>query len=84
MKKKYVVLEGLKAGNRFFTINTGDDPTKLVDGTVAYKVIDYAATSKEAQSILYPTKEAEEAALRVILLTQDCFATPIKSTISWI
>jgi hypothetical protein len=43
--QKYVCLEGLKEGNRFFTTNTpGEDPTKLFDGTVAYKVLGYADT----------------------------------------
>jgi hypothetical protein len=50
---KYVVLEGLEHGNQFFTGHTeGKDPTKLFDGTVAYKVLGYTDTVEEAQRIL--------------------------------
>lgn len=55
---KYVILEGIEKGNRFFSFNT-DDPTKLYDGTVAYEVIGYANTVKEAQIKLYGRSTAE-------------------------
>lgn len=52
--KKLVVLEGIKLGNKFIsTTDEGDDPTKLNDGTVAYRVLgifeDDEAGMKEAQ-----------------------------------
>jgi hypothetical protein len=48
-----VVLEGLKEGNRFFSINIeGKDPIKLSDGTIAYRVLGYADTDEEALEIL--------------------------------
>jgi hypothetical protein len=51
-KSKFVILRGIKEGNRFFTENTGD-VTKLNDGTVAYTILGYADTSEEAQIALY-------------------------------
>ena len=40
MTKKLVAVEGIKEGNKFFsTMEEGEDPTKLADGTVAYKVL---------------------------------------------
>lgn len=52
---KYVCLEGLKHGNRFFTScdKESDENSKLRDGTVAYKILGYANTSEKAQEILY-------------------------------
>jgi hypothetical protein len=53
-RSKYVILEGIDAGNRFFTANTqGKDQTRLADGTVAYTVLGYANTIREAQIFLY-------------------------------
>lgn len=53
--KKFVVLEGLKHGNRFYSTNTpGEDPTKSAKGETWYKVIGYADTVEEAERILYP------------------------------
>lgn len=50
---KYVVLEGIQEGNKFYTGYTeGRDHTKLNDGTVAYKVLGFADTDAEAQKIL--------------------------------
>ena len=47
---KYVILEGIKQGNRFFSINNPDkDQTKLIDGTLAYRIIGYANSTDEAQ-----------------------------------
>ncbi len=63
LKKRYVLLEGIKEGNKFFTANTLN-PTKLADGTVAYTIIGYADTAIEAQSKLYPTKEDLDDAVR--------------------
>lgn len=53
--KKYVLLQGLELGNQFFSIASTDgyDDTKLLDGTVAYRIIGYAATVTEAQVKLY-------------------------------
>lgn len=54
MQNKYVILRGLEHGNRFFTTNDpAQDQTKLADGTVAYEVIGYADTIREAQTKLY-------------------------------
>jgi len=50
--KPYVILEGLAAGNRFFTTNSAN-PTLLVDGTVACRVLGYADTIAQAQIFLY-------------------------------
>jgi hypothetical protein len=34
---KYIALEGIKEGNKFYTVYTeGEDHTRLHDGTVAY------------------------------------------------
>jgi hypothetical protein len=47
---EYVILEGIKEGNRFYTSHTeGTDETKLANGKVAYKIIGYANTDEEAQ-----------------------------------
>jgi len=54
--KKYVLLEGIENFNRFYSSNTDDDPTKLFDGTVAYRIIGYADTSEEAQMELTSKK----------------------------
>lgn len=50
---KLVVLEGLKEGNRFYSNYTeGNDPTKLSNGTVAYKLFGFANTDEEARAII--------------------------------
>jgi hypothetical protein len=49
---KFVSLEGIDIGNRFWTGNNPDeDPTKLYDGTVAYRVLGYANTPEDAIKI---------------------------------
>lgn len=50
-KSPFVILRGIKEGNRFFSCNDGSDPTKLTDGTVAYTILGYADTVEEAQII---------------------------------
>lgn len=53
-QSEYVILEGIEAGNRFFTTNTpGQDQTRLATGEVAYRVLGYANTIREAQIFLY-------------------------------
>jgi hypothetical protein len=53
-KKKFVVLQGLAERNRFFTSHVpGTDPTKLDDGTLAYRILGYAHSVEEAQVMLY-------------------------------
>lgn len=52
MEKKFVCLEGLQHGNRFYTMNH-PEPTKLANGEVVYKIIGYADSEKEALTILY-------------------------------
>jgi hypothetical protein len=50
---KYVALEGLKEGNRFYTSYDPDkDPTKLNTGEVAYKVLGFADTDREAKRLV--------------------------------
>jgi hypothetical protein len=50
--KPYVVLRGIEHGNVFWTTTIkDDDPTLLADGTVAYEVIKYCDTDKEAMAI---------------------------------
>ncbi len=51
---KFVILQGIAEGNRFFTdFVEGHDYTRLEDGTVAYRIIGYAETIAEAQTKLY-------------------------------
>lgn len=51
---KYVILEGIELGNRFFCLNThGVDHTRLATGEVAYRVLGHAATVAQAQIFLY-------------------------------
>ena len=51
---KLVLLEGIKRLNRFFSGYTpGEDPARLSDGTVAYRVLGYADSVEEAQMKLY-------------------------------
>jgi hypothetical protein len=50
---KFVCLEDLKENSRFYTTyHEGEDATRLADGTVAYKVLGYADTDREARVIL--------------------------------
>ncbi len=50
---KYVILEAIGIGSRFFSPHDGSDPTKLSDGSVAYKVLGYANCVHDAQVTLY-------------------------------
>jgi len=51
---KYICLEGIEEGNRFYTMNSNDpEPEKLSDGAVAYRVLGYVDTDEEARKILY-------------------------------
>jgi len=51
---QYVLLEGIKHLNRFFTTySPGEDPAKLKDGTVVYRILGYADTTAEVQMKLY-------------------------------
>ena len=50
-RKSLVALEGIEHGNKFFTSNDDRDPTKLHDGTIAYKILGYADTVEEAQHL---------------------------------
>jgi hypothetical protein len=53
--KKFVVLEHLclpDRGFRFFTMNKEEDPTRLMNGTIAYKVVGYADSVEESQTML--------------------------------
>jgi hypothetical protein len=46
------IYEGVKQGNRFcsaYEANPKTDPTLLLDGTLAYRIIGYAETIDEAQ-----------------------------------
>ena len=50
---KFVLMEGLAEGNRFFTTNNPDETElekcTLVNGHVAYRILEYADSTKEAQ-----------------------------------
>jgi len=51
---KYVILQGIELGNRFFCLNTpGIDHTRLYTGEVAYRVLGYADTVAQAQIFLH-------------------------------
>jgi hypothetical protein len=51
---KFILLRGIERGNIFFSANNPNrDQTKLIDGTVAYEIIGYANSTKEAQTKLY-------------------------------
>jgi len=52
---KLICLEGIEHGNQFYTTHDENDkePEKLADGTVAYRILGYANTDKEAREILY-------------------------------
>lgn len=49
---KYVILRNRECGT-FFTTNSDEDPTRLIDGTVAYTIVGYADTIAEAQIRIY-------------------------------
>ena len=49
---KYVVLEDIEHGNKFFTGNS-EHPEIVNDGTIAYKILGRTHTVEEAQYILY-------------------------------
>lgn len=53
---KYILLEGIKLGNRFFTTNDQyepeDEKIKLANGEVAYRILGYADSCKDAQTKL--------------------------------
>lgn len=50
----FVVLRSISTGHKFFTNNSPDsDPTKLKDGTLAYTILGYANTVKDAQIMLF-------------------------------
>jgi hypothetical protein len=61
--KEYVVLEGLKQGNRFYSMNDGTDPRFSAEGELWYKILGFVDTSDEAITIieggdpLYSTKK---------------------------
>jgi hypothetical protein len=58
-KKKFVILEGIKEGNRFYTTNTSKDPTRGNTGEVWYKILGYVDTPEEAVEKLGLTKLAK-------------------------
>jgi hypothetical protein len=65
-EKNYIALRGIEHGNRFFTCyneNDQRDCTRLANGELAYEILGYAETVKEAQRILWPTKHDERVAL---------------------
>lgn len=62
--KKFVVLEGIEHGNRFYSTNVpGEDPTKSAKGETWYHVLGYADTAEEAQAILFPNPGDADKAL---------------------
>lgn len=70
MTKKFVLLEGIKLGNRFYsTFREGEDPTKSDDGQTWYRILGYADTPEEAQLKLYtdlfPTGDSSSDSTRI-------------------
>lgn len=65
-KSPFVILRGIQLGNRFFSTNDGTDPTKLVDGTVAYTILGYADTIAEAQVALFGRSYVDSNLLGVV------------------
>jgi hypothetical protein len=61
-KKKYVCLEGIQHGNKFYTSNK-PRAEYLANGKLAYKVLGYADTEEGALQILYTTPESLSTAL---------------------
>jgi hypothetical protein len=60
-KCEFIILQGIEAGNSFFTMNT---PTEteiekctVHDGTIAYRILGYADTVYDAQMFLYGDSE---------------------------
>lgn len=65
---KFVCLLGIKrhdnvGGNKFFSDNKRHSVTRLLDGSIAYKVIGYADTVVDAQMILYGRTYCESVGL---------------------
>ena len=52
-KPKYILLEGIENRNRFYCLNTEDDPTIINTGKIVFRILGYAETSDEAQLKLY-------------------------------
>lgn len=59
--KKFAVFEGIleeNLGQRFYSTNRPGEPedelVKLIDGTVAYRILGYADTPEEALAIITP------------------------------
>lgn len=53
--KKFVILEHLclpDRGFRFFSTNSETDPTRIMSGEVAYKIVGYSDTVEDAQSMI--------------------------------
>ena len=51
---KYIIFEGIRHHNRFFSTNCPNtDQTLLDDGTKAYIILGYSNTIAEAQMYLY-------------------------------
>lgn len=51
---KYVILQSIEHGDRFFTLNhPEEDQTILLNGKLAYNILGYTDTIREAQIFLY-------------------------------
>ena len=51
MAKQFVVLKAIESGDVFWSTNNDRNPERMADGSIAYKVVDYADTEEEAISI---------------------------------
>lgn len=51
---KFVVLEGLKYNNKFYTMNT------RIEDYEGFNILGYADTDEDARRILYPSEEIEQ------------------------
>jgi hypothetical protein len=60
--KKYVCLEGIRNGNKFYTSNK-PRPEYMANGKLAYRILGYADTEEGALQILYTTPESLSTAL---------------------
>ena len=53
-ESKYVILQSIDHGDRFFRLNyPEEDQTRLWNGKLAYHILGYANTVREAQIFLY-------------------------------
>lgn len=78
--KKYVILEHLclpDRGFRFFTTNSESDPTRIMSGEIAYKVVGYSDTIEGSQSMIrhnFQSASSNELELYYRLKEPTCYS----------